>query len=342
MAVETAVERIFNFSAGPAAIPLPVLQQAQKELLSLPGCGASVMEISHRSPQFGEVMADAEQRLRRLLGVPDNYRVLFMQGGSRLQFSMVPMNLMGEGGPANYLLTGSWGKNALSEAAKAGATRVVWDGAATGYDRLPARDEVTLDTNAAYLHVTTNETIQGVQFQEDLDWGDMPVVSDMSSDFLSRPVDVSRYGLITLPGYLNYRSHVQANSLWNTPPTFGIYLFGLIAKWLEEEIGGLPSMQSQNQDQAKRLYNVVDASGGFYQGHAQPNSRSMMNVTFRLPSDDLQSQFLSEAAQRHLDALKGHRSVGGIRASIYNAMTDAGVDALQQFMNDFRDRHADG
>ncbi|HJN07405.1 MAG: 3-phosphoserine/phosphohydroxythreonine transaminase [Pirellulaceae bacterium] len=368
MAVESAVERLFNFSAGPAAIPLCVLQQAQKELLSMPGCGASVMEISHRSSQFGEVMAKAEQRLRRLLGVPENYRVLFMQGGSRLQFSMVPMNLMGEGLVANYLLTGAWGKNALSEAVKAGATKVVWDGAATNYDRLPAPADVSLDANASYLYLTSNETIQGVQFQEDLDWGDVPVVCDMSSDFLSRPVDVSRYGLIfacaqknaglagltvviirddllqrskdALPGYLNYRLHVDANSLWNTPPTFGIYLFGLIAKWLEEEIGGLSAMLSRNRDQAKRLYDVVDASDGFYQGHAQPDCRSLMNVTFRLPNDDLQSQFLSEAAEHHLDALKGHRSVGGIRASIYNAMADAGVDVLRQFMNEFRDRHA--
>lgn len=370
MAVETAVDRVFNFSAGPAAIPLSVLRQAQKELLSLPGCGASVMEISHRSPQFGEVMADAEQRLRRLLGVPENYRVLFLQGGSRLQFSMVPMNLGAASGPANYLLTGSWGSSALSEAVKACATRVVWDGAATNYDRLPPHDEVVLDAQASYLHVTSNETIQGVQFQEDFAWGDVPVVSDMSSDFLSRPVDVSRYGLIyacaqknaglsgltvviirddllerskdDLPGYLNYRSHAEANSLWNTPPTFGIYLFGLVAKWLEEEIGGLEAMQAQNRSQAKRLYDAIDASDGFYQGHAQPASRSLMNVTFRLPDDDLQNQFLREAAEHQLDALKGHRSVGGIRASIYNAMTDAGVDALRQFMDDFRDRHANG
>jgi len=370
MAVETAVERLFNFSAGPAAIPLPVLRQAQEELLSLPGCGASVMEISHRSPQFGQVMADAEQRLRRLLGMPKNYRVLFMQGGSRLQFSMVPMNLLSETGPGDYLLTGAWGKNSLAEAVKAGDTNVVWDGADTNYDRLPDHDQVKVDAHASYLHLTSNETIQGVQFQEDYDWGDVPVVCDMSSDFLSRPVDVSRYGLIyacaqknaglagltvviirddllersqdSLPGYLNYRSHAEANSLWNTPPTFGIYLFGLIAKWLEEEIGGLPAMQRQNQSQAKRLYDAVDASGGFYQGHAQPDSRSMMNVTFRLPSDALQDQFVSDAAELQLDALKGHRSVGGIRASIYNAMTDAGVDALCKFMNDFRDRHANG
>lgn len=370
MNVETAVDRLFNFSAGPAAIPLPVLRQAQEQLLSLPGCGASVMEISHRSPQFGAVMADAEARLRRLLGVPENYRVLFLQGGSRLQFSMVPMNLICEGRPANYLLTGSWGKNALSEAVKVGPTRVVWDGAATNYDRLPARDEVTPDSEAAYLHVTTNETIQGVQFQEDFAWDGVPVVADMSSDFLSRPVDVTRYGLIyacaqknaglsgltiviirddllergkdDLPGYLNYRLHAEANSLWNTPPTFGIYLFGLVAKWLEEEIGGLAAMLAQNQSQARRLYDAVDASNGFYQGHAQPRSRSLMNVTFRLPSDDLQSQFLSEAAEHRLDGLKGHRSVGGIRASIYNAMTDDGVDTLRQFMDDFRDRHASG
>ncbi len=368
MAVKTAAERSFNFSAGPAAIPLPVLEQVQAELLSLPGCGASVMEISHRSSQFDAVMRDAEQRLRRLLAVPDHYRVLFLQGGSRLQFSMVPMNLLGGGGTADYLLTGAWGKNALSEATKAGETKIVWDGASTNYDRLPARDEVSLDPTAAYLHVTSNETIQGVQFQQDVDWGDVPVVSDMSSDFLSRPVDVSRYGLIyacaqknaglsgltvviirddllersqdQLPGYMNYRLHAQANSLWNTPPTFGIYLFGLVAKWLEEEIGGLAAMQTRNQRQAAQVYAAIDASGGFYEGHARPESRSQMNVTFRLPSDELQSRFLSEAAEHQLVALKGHRSVGGIRASIYNAMTDEGVDTLCRFMDDFRGRHA--
>jgi len=368
MSTQTAVERVFNFSAGPAVLPVPVLEEAQRDLLALPGCGASILEISHRSKQFAAIIETAEQRLRSLLAIPSNYKVLFLQGGSRLQFSMVPMNLLrGFGKPAEYLLTGSWGNHALKQAKLEGDTRIVWDGNNTHYDRVPDLSSLDIASDAAYLHITSNETIQGVQFPAD-PAVDAVVVCDASSDFMCRPTDVSRYGLIyacaqknagpagvtiviiredlldrsqeTLPGYLNYAAHAKANSLYNTPPTFGIYIVGLVAKWLQEAVGGLKQMHQRNAAKAKLLYDVLDASPDFYRGHAQPNCRSLMNVTFRLPTEELESKFISAAAEQQLESLKGHRSVGGIRASIYNAMPEAGVKALRDFMVDFRDRNA--
>lgn len=368
MSTNTAVDRVFNFAAGPAVLPVPVLEEAQRDLLSLPGCGASILEISHRSKQFIAILEDAERRLRELLAIPANYRVLFLQGGSRLQFSMVPMNLMrGTGKAAEYVLTGSWGEYANQEALREGATRILWDGRKTSYDRLPKLDELPYG-DAAYVHLTSNETIQGVQFASDPPRGESVFVSDMSSDFLHRPVDVSRYGLIyacaqknagpagvtivivrddllersddSLPGYMNYKAHHEANSLYNTPPTFGIYIVGLVAKWLQEEVGGLGNMYQRNRAKAQLLYDVLDESPEFYQGHAQAGDRSLMNVTFRLPSYELTDAFVHEAATRQLESLEGHRSVGGIRASIYNAMPVEGVEALRDLMVDFRNRHA--
>ncbi len=370
MVVKATVERVHNFSAGPAALPLPVLEQIQRDLIALPGCGASILEISHRSPTFAEILQDTERRLRTLLAIPDSHCVLFLQGGARLQFSMVPMNLVrGTGLPAGYVLTGSWGKKAIEEARKEGDARVVWDGQSTNYDRLPEEEVWQLDEQMAYLHVTSNETIQGVQFAADPQLDRVPLVCDASSDLLSRPLSVDRYALIyacaqknigpagvtlviirsdlldrsqpTLPGYLSYSAHAQEKSLYNTPSTFGIYVMGLVAQWLQEEVGGLARMHEQNSAKANRLYEVIDESLGFYRGHAQPASRSLMNVTFRLPSDDLQAEFLQQAARRQLDGLKGHRSVGGIRASIYNAMTREGVEALRELMIEFRNEHAD-
>ena len=369
MSQDNSPSRQFNFCAGPAALPLPVLEQAQRDLLALPGTGASVLEISHRSSAFKAILHDAECRLRRLLAVPDGYTVLFLQGGSRLQFSMVPMNLLGgQEGDAQYVLTGSWGVKACEQARLAGAVRVVWDGAATGYDRLP--DDLSWDGSdgIAYRHVTSNETIQGVQFRSDPEAKDLVLVCDASSDFLSRPIDVERYGLIyacaqknagpagvtiviirdqllersadSLPGYLSYREHAQAGSLYNTPCTFGIYMVGLVAQWLEDEIGGLVAMDHLNQAKAKTLYDVLDSSDGFYQGHAQPDYRSLMNVTFRLPSSELDDRFVESAEAEGLCALRGHRSVGGIRASIYNAVPESGVASLAGFMRDFRTRNA--
>lgn len=369
MTSSTATDRVYNFSAGPAVLPLPVLEQVQRELLSLPGCGASILEISHRSKQFVAILEDAKQRLRQLLAIPDQYQILFLQGGSRLQFSMVPMNLLrGQPGAANYVLTGSWGKKALEEAVREGATHVAWDGKSSKYDRVPPWSDVKLTDDAAYVHITSNETIEGVQFSGDPSTGSVPLVCDSSSDFLSRPVDVSQYGLIyacaqknagpagvtvviirddllarsqaNLPGYMNYQQHAKENSLYNTPTTFAIYVLGLVARWLQEEVGGLAEMQRRNQEKAQMLYDVIDNSQGFYRGHAQAADRSAMNVTFRLPDEQLETQFFRAAEQQALTSLKGHRSVGGVRASIYNAMPREGVEVLRDFMRDFAAKNA--
>jgi phosphoserine aminotransferase len=355
--------RVFNFSPGPAVLPLPVLEEAQRELLSLPGVGMSILEISHRSQPFLEILASAEANLRRLLTIPGNYRVLFLQGGSRLQFCMVPMNLLG-GRSADYVVTGSWGEKALEEAHLVGRARTAFSSQATRFDRLPAPGQLDLDPAAAYVHFTSNETIQGVQFPAEPDTGRVPLVCDASSDFLSRPIDVRRYGLIYacaqknagpagvtivivrddmlaaapagLPSMLDYRQHVKENSLFNTPPTFGVYIVNLVTRWLLHDIGGLAAMAQTNRAKAKLLYDVIDGSGGFYVGHAQPDCRSMMNVTFRFASQDVEKKFLAGAAERGLCELKGHRSVGGIRASIYNAMPVAGVRELADYMTEFR------
>jgi phosphoserine aminotransferase len=356
--------RVYNFSAGPAVLPLSVLEQVQRDLLSLPGVGASILEISHRSGAFMTILDDAKKNLRTLLSIPDDYEVLFLQGGSRLQFSMVPMNLLGRGQAADYIITGSWGNYALAEAKKVGETRVAWDGKSTNYDRVPDRAELNLEPQAAYVHYTVNETIQGVEFQSEPEVGDVPLVCDASSNFLSRPVNIRKYGLFyacaqknagpsgvtvviirkdllklsepSLPGYLNYDLHAENDSMWNTPATFGIYVLKLITEWLLNDVGGLEVMHRRNADKARLLYEELDHSGGFYAGHARAKDRSLMNVTFRLPSDELTNQFVAEAKKRDLTELKGHRSVGGIRASIYNAMPMAGVEALRDFMVEFR------
>ena len=357
-------QRAYNFSAGPAMLPEPVLEQVQQELLALPGPRASVMEISHRSATFKEIIGAAETNLRQLLSIPDNYSVLLLQGGSRLQFSMIPMNLLTQQEPsADYILTGSWGRHALKEAGKHGEMHVAWDGSDHKYTRVPAREELDLSGRAAYVHCTSNETIEGVQFASEPYTGDAPLVCDASSDLLHKPLEINRYGLVyacaqknigpagvtvvvirddllersssALPSYLNYKVHAESGSLMNTAPTFAIYVVRLVTDWLLHDIGGLEKMVAQNQKKAALLYEVVDGSNGFYQGHAQPDCRSLMNVVFRLPSDELTQLFISEAAEHDLTALAGHRSVGGVRASIYNAMPVAGVEALRDFMIDF-------
>ncbi|WP_145247072.1 3-phosphoserine/phosphohydroxythreonine transaminase [Aeoliella mucimassa] len=361
--------RNYNFSAGPATLPLSVLEKIQSEMLSLPGVGASVIEISHRSGPFLEIAGAAEANLRKLMQIPDDYAVLFLQGGSRLQFSMVPMNLLtDEKKSADYIITGSWGKNASQEAVKEGGVRKAWDGSDTSYTRLPAASELDLDSNAAFVHITSNETIQGVQFAAEPEVGDVPLVCDASSDVMHKPVDIKKYGLIyacaqknagpagltvvimrkdllerskdSLPGYLNYKTHADADSMWNTPATFGIYVLKLVTDWLIDEIGGLEKMHEQNKLKAAMLYEVLDAYPEFYQGHAAVDCRSLMNVTFRLPSDELSAEFISAAKAQQLTDLKGHRSVGGIRASIYNAMPVAGVETLRDFMKDFASKKA--
>lgn len=365
MPTATNSTRVFNFSPGPAVLPLPVLEEAQRDLVCLPGYGMSVLEMSHRSPGFLDILASAKSLLTELLAIPENYKVIFLQGGSRLQFSMVPMNLLrGQAGPAEYVVSGSWSKLAVDEAKREGKVNVSWDGKSTNFDRLPGKGELKIDPSAAYVYTCSNETIQGVQFQEDLDTGNVPLVCDTSSDFLYRPLDVSKYGLIyacaqknagpagvtaviiredllkrsqeNLPGYLSYPNHVKEDSLYNTPPTFSIYLMNLVLKWLKNDIGGLAKMHALNKAKSQLVYDVIDGSGGYYKGHAQPINRSLMNVTFRLPTETLEKAFVSAGEKQGLDGLKGHRSVGGIRASIYNAMPREGVEALVAFMKEFQ------
>ncbi|HEV2864782.1 MAG TPA: 3-phosphoserine/phosphohydroxythreonine transaminase [Pyrinomonadaceae bacterium] len=358
-------ERIFNFSAGPAVLPVPVLERAREEMLSLPGVGMSVMEISHRSKTFDEIHRGAEQGLRELLGIPEGYRVLFLQGGASLQFSMIPINFLPAGGSADYVITGSWGKKALKEAKRQGTARVAADMADSRYSRVPSQSELQLDAGAAYVHITSNETIEGVEWKVDPEVGGVPLVCDASSDICSRPVDVSKYALIyagaqknlgpsgvtvvilreDLLGHipdglhtmLDYRTHVENDSLYNTPNTWGIYILRLVCDWVKSE-GGLEGIHRRNEEKAGKLYEAIDATD-FYRGHAAPEARSLMNVTFRLPSEELEKKFTSEATAAGLDGLKGHRSVGGIRASIYNAFPVEGVDALVQFMQEFERRN---
>jgi phosphoserine aminotransferase len=358
-------ERIFNFSAGPAVLPLPVLEEAQRDMLSLPGVGMSVMEISHRSKTFDEIIGRAEAGVRELLSVPADYRILFLQGGASLQFSMVPINFLHTESSADYILTGSWGKKALKEAKKVGSINVAATMADGGFTRIPAIDEIKFDSHASYVHITTNETIEGVEWKDDPDTGDVPLVADASSDILSHAIKVEKYGLIYagaqknigpsgvtlviirddmlgripegLHSMLDYRTHVEHKSLYNTPNTWGIYIISLVCKWIKDK-GGLPVMQQENETKARLLYEAIDATD-FYRGHADPDARSMMNVTFRLPSEDLEKKFASQATAQGLDGLKGHRSVGGIRASIYNAFPKKGVETLVQFMKEFERRN---
>ncbi|MEM6363075.1 MAG: 3-phosphoserine/phosphohydroxythreonine transaminase [Planctomycetota bacterium] len=362
-------ERVFNFSAGPATLPETVLREVQDEMMVYPGAGASLMEISHRDKLFVDVLHDAEATIRGLYGINDDYSVMFMQGGATLQFSAVPANLLrGTGKSANYLLTGSWGKKAIKEAVKEGPAEAIFDAASSNYDQIPSASDFDCASDAAYLYYCSNETIQGVQFPtEPVVPEGVPLVADASSDFLCRPLDIAKYGLLyacaqknagpagvtvvimrkdlleiaepTIPGYLHYKNHHDNDSEWNTPPTFAIYVLGKVARWLRDDVGGLETMKSLNEQKSSQIYNVIDASDGFYKGHAQASCRSIMNVTFNLPSDDLTKQFLADAAKIQLAALKGHRSVGGIRASLYNAMPQTGVDTLAEFMTDFQTKH---
>jgi phosphoserine aminotransferase len=361
--------RVFNFSPGPAVLPLSVLEQARDDMLALPGVGSSVLEISHRSPAFDRILEETLTDLRVLLGIGSDHEIVFLQGGASLQFAMVPMNLLrGRDEKADYVLTGTWGATAVTEARREGGVHVAWDGAATNFDRLPSPGEIALSDRPAYVHITSNETIQGVQWKREPDVGDAPLVCDCSSDFLSRPIDVTRYGLIyacaqknagiagvtvaiirkdllerssaDLPKMLAYPTFVKDGSRPNTPPVFAIYILGLVCRWLRNEIGGLAAMARHNAAKAKLLYDVLDSSGGFYAGHARPECRSDMNVTFRLPHESLEKEFVSTAAAKGLVDLKGHRSVGGIRASIYNAMPIAGVETLRDHMLAFMESAA--
>ena len=361
----TTIHRVHNFSAGPAVLPVPVLEEIQRDLIALPGAGMSILEISHRSKTFESILAQAEADMRALAGIPAGYRVLFLQGGASLQFSMVPMNLLSPGATADYIDSGSWAEKAIKEAKRVGTVHVAATTKADSYTRVPAQSELTLTPGAAYVHMTSNNTIEGTQCRDLPDVGSVPLVSDTSSDMFSRPIDVPRHGLIyagaqknmgpagvtvviiraellersqkTLPTMLNYAVHAENGSLYNTPPAFAVYALGLVMKWLRAQ-GGLDAIARANERKAAKLYAEIDRTG-FYRGTAQKNSRSLMNVTFRLPSEDLESQFVREATAAGLDGLQGHRSVGGMRASIYNAFPETGIDALVQFMQQFERTH---
>ncbi len=356
---------IYNFAAGPATLPAAVLEEAQKDLVSLPGVGMSLLEMSHRSKPVVEMIDTAEQDIRKLAGIPDNYRILFLQGGASLQFSMVPMNLLKPGGSADHIVTGNFANLALKDAQKVGDIRVAGSTEDSNHNRIPSQEELDLNPKADYVHFTGNNTIYGTEWPTEPDVGDVPLVGDLSSNIFSKPIDVSKYGLIyagaqknlgaagvtlvlvrddllerssdSLPAMLNYSVHAKGNSAHNTPPVFSIYILGLVVKWLAQQ-GGLEHMEHQNDDKAKLLYDELDSSE-FFTGHAQGGHRSRMNVTFRLPSPELEAQFASEATAEGLVELKGHRSVGGIRASIYNAFPKQGVEALVSFMKEFERTH---
>jgi phosphoserine aminotransferase len=353
--------RIYNFSAGPAVLPLEVLEEAREHLIALPGVGMSILEISHRSKPFDDIIQGAEADIRTLAGIPEGYHVLFLQGGASLQFSMVPMNLLSQGGSADYIVTGSWSQKAVKEAKRVGAVKIAATTEGENFARIPAQQELTLDPEAAYLHYTTNNTIFGTEFSYVPNAGRVPLIADASSDIFSGPIDVSKFALIyagaqknlapagltlviirddmlkrtpaSLPTMLQYTIHAENKSLYNTPPVFTIYVMRLVLRWLLKS-GGLEAIQQVNDRKAGKLYAEIDRTG-FYRAHAQPGSRSRMNVTFRLPSEELEKTFAKDATAAGLDGLKGHRSVGGMRASIYNAFPEEGIDALVQFMQEF-------
>lgn len=360
----TPVHRVHNFAAGPAVLPMPVLEEIQRDLIALPGIGMSILEISHRSKTFESILKQADADIRTLGNVPSNYQVLFLQGGASTQFSMVPMNLLAAGSTADYIDTGSWAEKAIKEAKKVGAVSVAATTKADSYARIPAQSELKLTPGAAYVHITSNNTIEGTEWKTLPDVGGAPLVNDTSSDMFSRPIDVARHALIyagaqknmgpagvtvviirddmlqrsaekkpTLPTMLNYAVHAENGSLYNTPPAFAVYALGLVMKWLIGQ-GGLAAIAKVNERKAAKLYAEIDRTG-FYRGTAQKDSRSLMNVTFRLATEDLESAFVKEATAAGLDGLKGHRAVGGMRASIYNAFPEAGVDALVSFMKEF-------
>jgi len=359
------MERVFNFSPGPATLPTVVLERAQSELLDWRNSGMSVMEVSHRGKDFIELAAHSERTLRSLLSIPENYRVLFLQGGATLQFAAVPLNLAGPGSVADYVLTGNWGKKASDEAKRYLRVNIAADAADSKYTTIPDPQSWRLSADAAYLHYTPNETIYGVEFHEVPDVSQAPLVVDMSSTILSRPIDVSKFGVIyagaqknigpagidlvivrddlldrarpETPSVINYRVMADSDSMFNTPPTLAWYLASLVFDWLVEQ-GGLAEMAKRNQRKAAKLYAAIDASE-FYQNPVDVACRSWMNVPFTLADPALDAVFLKESAAMGLTNLKGHRSVGGMRASLYNAMPEAGVDRLIEFMTDFEDQH---
>ncbi|MCX8057208.1 MAG: 3-phosphoserine/phosphohydroxythreonine transaminase [Ignavibacteria bacterium] len=359
--------RVYNFNPGPAVLPEPVLKEVQENLMALPGVGMSILEISHRSSTFENILNETIENLRKLANIPSNYKILFLGGGASLQFSMVPLNLMPPKNKADYIVTGSWSKKAVKEAKRVGQVNIAASTEEENFKRIPKQEELKLDPDAAYVHYTSNNTIFGTEWHYIPEVGDVPLVCDMSSDIFSYPFDVSKYGLIyagaqknlgpagvtiviiredllersqdSLHTMLNYKIHAENNSLYNTPPVFAIYVVGLVAKWLLN-LGGLEAIAKINDEKAKLIYDAIDNSNGFYRGHAEKDSRSKMNITFRLPSEELEKKFVKEATEQGLVGLKGHRSVGGLRASVYNAFPIEGAKALVEFMKDFQNKNS--
>ena len=358
--------RIYNFSAGPAILPLDVLKEAKEDFISYKGTGMSVMEMSHRSKTYDDIIKAAEKDIRTLLNIGDDYAVLFLQGGATLQFSMVPLNIMPTKNKADYIVTGSWSKKAVKEAKRVGDVNIAASSEESNFNNIPKQGDLKLDADASYAHFTSNNTIFGTQFSAEPVVGDVPLVCDASSDIFHKKIDVDKYGLIyagaqknmgpagvtlviikknlldrspsDLHTYLNYNTHVEKDSMYNTPSTYGVYIIGLVAKWLLG-LGGLDVMYKINLEKAALLYDFMDASDGYYSGTAAKEDRSLMNVTFRLPNEDLEKKLISEAAEKGFSGLKGHRSVGGLRASIYNAFPKKGVEDLVEFMKAFKENN---
>jgi phosphoserine aminotransferase len=352
---------VYNFNAGPAALPLPVLEKAQTEMLEFAGSGMSVMELSHRSKDFAAIIEAAEGNVRKLMGVSDDYSVLFLQGGASLQFAMIPMNLRREGKTADYVDTGSWASKAIKEAKITGSVNVAWSGKDESYNRIPKQGELKLTSGAEYVHICSNETIGGIRWT-DFPKTDAPLIADMSSESMSRVIDVNRFSLIyagaqknlgpsglalviirkdliercpdSVPIFLRYSTHAEEGSLYNTPNTWGIYVLKLVTDWVES-LGGIAAIQKINEKKAATLYAEIDSSD-FWRCPVAKEDRSIMNVVWRLPSEELEEQFVSESKKAGMIGLKGHRSVGGIRASIYNAVGQDAIDTLVAFMRDFK------
>jgi len=364
--MKMTTKRVFNFNPGPAALPLEVLQQAQAEMLDYKGTGMSVMEISHRSKEFEAILADAQNDLRDLMKIPANYKILFLQGGASLQFAMIPMNFRPAGASADYIVSGTWSKKAFKESQKLGTSKAAANLEAENFTRLPAQADLKLDPQAAYLHFTSNETIHGVEyFTEPTPPAGVPLICDASSDFISRPINVSKYAMIyagaqknagpagvvicivrddllgkvpaNLPNLLDYKALAEENSLLNTPPCWSVYMVGLVLKWAKG-LGGLQAIEKRNQAKSDLVYQAIDESGGYYRGHAK-SDRSRMNITFRLPSEELENQFAGDAKKADLIGLKGHRSVGGMRASLYNALPVEASESLVKFMKEFQQKN---
>lgn len=360
-------DRIYNFNPGPAMLPLDVLKEAQAEFLNFNGSGMSILEISHRAKEYEAVHNQAKADILELMGLGDDYEVLFLQGGASHQFAMMPLNYASKEHPGDYVLSGSFAEKCYNEAKILGTGRIAASSKEGGYRHIPTQEELDINPEAAYVHLCYNNTIYGTEYHYIPDTGDVPLFADMSSDMLSRPLDFSRFAFIyagvqknlgpagvtlvvarrsllenspeTLPKILRYNTFYKKNSLYNTPPAFCIYMVGKVAAWIKAQ-GGLPEMAKRNKKKADLLYSAIDASEGFYKGHADKDSRSFMNVTFRLPSEELEAKFVAEAREIGLGGVKGHRSVGGMRASIYNAMPYEGVQKLVDFMEKFRKANA--